>query len=340
MDFVSEAKKIAAEVSEKAKKSQKVSAFAIYTTKNIRNKGLFFPPLRHSPQAICANVVVYSQNEAVEIAKAVDGTVDIILVDAEEKIVDLDLLNIVRKHTKKSKVMTFKTNDSTADATDALISQLIPELNKKKAAIIGAGNLGSKIALKLLDRGVDVVITRTNEDDAKKISDGLNLMKPKSSKSFAVGMNDNIAACENADIVIGATQGIAAITSETVEQMNPNGIIVDAGIGTVTPEAIELANTKGIKVFRVDMRSGFAGAMTNILETENFLEKVFGSKVINGIRIVAGGFIGKRGDIIVDNISKPTNVIGIADGFGRLIESDIPEEFLKNLKIIQQKIRT
>jgi len=339
MSFASKAKELAIEASKMAKQSKKTSCFTIGTTKNVKNKTVFFPPFRYSPRVVCANVMVYSKTEAVEIIKAVDGIVDVILVDAEEKMKGLeDLVNIVRSEARKSRILTFKANDLTADSADALLAQYMPNIHGKRVSIIGAGNLGSKIALKLLERGGNVVITGTNKEKIKKISDGLNSIKSEASKSKIIGMTENLEACRNADVIISSTPGIPIVTAEMVNSMNMNGIIIDAGIGTITPEAISSANKKGIRILRLDMRAGFAGSLTTIFETENFIEKILGSREIGGVRIIAGGIIGKEGDVVVDNISNPTKVIGIADGRGGLISSNVPEEFLKKLEKIRKEI--
>ena len=339
LDFISKAKQLALEASELGKKSNRVSAFTIGVTKNVNNKSLFFPPLRYSPKAICANAIVFSDEEASEIARAVDGIVDVILVDAEEKSKRLkSLIDTVTSATRISRILTFKGNDLTADAADALIAQLVPNIKNKKVSIIGAGNLGTKIALKMMERGANVVITRTNEEVINKVADGLNLIKPKECDSFAVGMIDNLEACKGAYVIIACAQGLPIITSDMVNSMNSEGIIIDAGIGTVSQKAIETAKEKEIRILRLDMRTGFAGAMTTIFETENFVKNVMGSRELNGIRIVAGGIVGRKGDIVVDNISNPAKVLGIADGIGGLLKSGIPQDFLKMLEKVKQKI--
>jgi hypothetical protein len=96
-------------------------------------------------------------------------------------------------------------------------------------------------------------------------------------------------------------------------------VVIDAGRGTLTETAVTIAKDRGVSVFGFDMRPGFAGLITRLFETAAFLEKVRGESLVDGIRIVAGGVIGKRGDIIVDNISKPSAVIGVADGQGRVL---------------------
>lgn len=316
MTFVDVAKKHALSVAKEAKEVNKFSIFTIGTTRNLQNKKLFSPPVRVVHQAICGNVIVTKIDEARKIAKAIDGIVDIILVDAEQKKVELkNLVYVVGNEVGKSKLLTFKVNDMTADAADAIISQMVNNLTDKKIAIIGAGNLGTKIALKMAERGAKIILMRRNKEALDVIVKYIKLMN---FGNEVIG-TDDVKDVTGADIIIGATAGEPAITPEMVDVMNKKGIIVDCGIGTICPDAIQRARKKGIDLFRLDMRAGFAGAVTVILETERFLKDVMGRKKRENVFMVAGGFIGDKGDIIVDNIRSPNRIIGKADGKGGVI---------------------
>jgi len=340
MNFVDEAKEMALEAVNLAKKMKKISAFSISSTSNMRKDKLFFPPIRITPDAICANVIIFSKNEAKEIVKVIDGIVDVIFVDADEKIKNLDnLVSLIQNEVKKSKIFSLKINDITAESADFLISQYFKHLKNKKVAIIGCGNIGSKIALKLAERGADVFITRRNLKEIKIVAEGLNLIKPRNSTSKIIFTNNNYEAAKDADIIIGFTNGISVIDKKIVDIMKRDGMIIDGGIGTVFQEAIDYAKEIGIKTIRLDIRASFSGAVKTAIETENLIENVIGCKKIDGINVVAGGFIGKRGDIVVDSISSPTTVIGVADGIGGVLSSVSSNEYIVDLEKIREKIK-
>ena len=52
--------------------------------------------------------------------------------------------------------------------------------------------------------------------------------------------------------------------------------------------------------------------------------------------MVAGGLIGKRGDVVVDSISNPTRIIGIANVMGGMIK-DVEElkKYLESIKKVK-----
>jgi len=304
-DIARKAKEIALEVKNIARKTNRRSMFVIENTAGVE-KRVIFPPIRCTSNVVAGVVVIRRVSEAREIARSVDGLVDIVLVDVEIKNKALrGVEKIVRKEVTKSEVFTAKLNDMTVEAADALIAQLIGKMSGKRVAVIGAGNIGTKLALKLVERGANVIITRRNKEKAKKIAKLLNIIKTKGTSSRVTWSPNNLKAATGADVVICFAPKMPVITSEIVKAMNSNGLLIDGGIGTIYPDAIKLAGQRGISVLRLDMRAGFAGGVTTILETSNLIKYILGKGSAAGIPIVAGGFIGDVGDIIVDNISNP-----------------------------------
>lgn len=317
--------------------------FAIANTRKINEGGLYFPPLRITALAVCGNAIVYNPQQAKEIAAYVDGKVEYILVDAEKKIIESEygdwiggnIERLVKETVKKSKVFTFKANDLTVDAVDMLLSQLIYKIGGKKVAIIGAGNIGSKIALRLVERGAWVNITRRDYKKVTLIADALNLVKPAQTMATIAAFESNYDAVRGVDILIASTAGEPAVDVKMIHLLNKDALIMDVGKGSIFREAIALAEERGHTVLRMDIRAGFEGVVANILATEKLLNEEFGRRTVGGINIVAGGMMGRRGEIIVDNVIKPNRFIGIADGAGD-IENVLNEEDEKNIERLKK----
>lgn len=335
---ISEIEPIIKEIVAESKKNQKKPAFAIITTQRMNSKEVVFLPIRRTNNLVCGAATVYTLESAKKIVKSIDGRVDYIIIDAEQKTKGLqNLVKLIIKQTTKSKILTFKSSDSTADATDCLVANLFPISHGKKISIIGAGNIGSKVALKLVERGFDVSVSRRRFTDAKKISAALNLIKPKFCRTKIIPKSSSNIA-KNCDALIGFTEGIPVITSMMIKQMKRNGIVLDGGIGTVQSEAIKAASAKGIKILRIDARAGFASAMKLLFETNTLLDKTIGHSKFKGVEIVAGGIYGKYGDIVVDSIDHPKKFIGISDGMGGILERRKTKEFESKIKIVKQWI--
>jgi hypothetical protein len=331
-------KKIVKLVCSESKKAKKKSALVMITTTRKTKDGFVILPIRRTDNLICIAVTIYNLKSAKQIVNELDGKVDYIIIDAEQKINGLqNIVKIIIKYVSKSQVLTFKSSDSTADAADSLISNLFLVPMDKKIGIIGAGNIGSKVALKLVERGHHVSLSCRTFKESKKTALALNLIKPKNCLKKIIP-KDSSTIAKNCDLLIGFTNGIPAITSNMVQQMKKNGIILDGGIETIEPEAISQALKKEIKVIRLDIRPSFASAMTLLFETKNHLNEVFGNKKIKGIEVVSGGFYGKYGNIVVDNITNPAQLIGIADGRGNIMRDNFPNEFKKNIEVINHWI--
>jgi outer membrane lipoprotein-sorting protein len=60
-------------------------------------------------------------------------------------------------------------------------------------------------------------------------------------------------------------------------------------------------------------------SLSSIYEFYKINKNSYGRKLINNINIVSGGYIGAYGDLVVDNINRPSKIIGMADGKGKVI---------------------
>ena len=339
MKYLKELREIVKTVIKKAKEENKKSMFSIATTSNINNRDILFPSIRETDKTICGNILLNSDKYLKEIIKEIDGIVEIILVDAETKVLNITNLELkVRNLVKKSKIFTFRPNDLTVDAADALIAQIKYPLKDKKVTIIGGGNIGSKLAIKLVERGVNVYLTRKNERKLKKISEGLNTIKSDYLKSKIYYTTQNLRAAENADILIGTTPGISAITKEMICKIKSSCIIIDIGNGTIFPDAIEEAKRRKIKIFCLFMKPGYDGALETIFQTEELIKRQK-SRNLENFSIISGGILGRRGDIIVDNVDNPAKIIAIADGKGDTIPYLNSKEFQKNMQTVKKLIK-
>jgi len=57
---------------------------------------------------------------------------------------------------------------------------------------------------------------------------------------------------------------------------------------------------------------------------------------VDGVPVVAGGAIGERGAVIVDDVENPARIVGVADGSGGLLRQ--PSEFAENLRRVTEAI--
>lgn len=333
-------------ISEMAKAEGKKTGFSIGNTAKKNEEELYFTPIRSFSIMVLGGVIVYSERQAIEIAKVLDGKVDYVLVDAEKKISSemslsgepANVERAVREAVKKSRIWIYKGNDLSVEAVDTLLTELtknrVTGIGAAKIAILGAGNLGSKLALKLVERGAHVTITQRKKEKIDTIVQALNFIKPDYTISKVVGTTDNEKAAKGAEILIGATQGIPVITPEMIAGLADNAIILDVGKGTLFPEAISLAEEMNIDIYRLDIRAALEGLISALWMTENIVNTRLGRRHLHGETMVSGGLLGRENEIVVDSVWNPSRIYGVADGKGDFVRNLSAEQLLriKNLR--------
>lgn len=280
---------------------------------NIQNGSLYVTAPRKFKDFLVIQIVVKSSDEISQIisfANDADKKVRFIIVDVEQKTIDAkDLLSKVISLKPNAPVLTIKPNDYTVDALDQLLAQ--KALFAKTVALVGAGNIGLKIATKLVERGIHVKIHSRSNLSSKVLA--VKQIVSKYSSGTIEGFNDPADACVGVDVVVGCSAGIPLINEACILAMKGN-LVIDAGHGTVDPSVFSKKT-----VLSLGSDAGLFGALTTLFYTKELLDSKIGSQNTDDFQIISGGVIGQLGDIIVDNYLKPTKIVGVADGKGRVL---------------------
>src|SRR5699024_3129769 len=98
--------------------------------------------------------------------------------------------------------------------------------------------------------------------------------------------------------------------------------------------------TNNINVTRLDARIALPyQLLSNDNYTNKFFKETYGQGKINDSKVVSGGFIGPEGSVIVDTITEPSQIIGIADGRGGVkINEQLSESERNRIRKIKQAI--
>lgn len=314
-----------------ADRKSKSTGFVIGNTSDLFNDSeLYFTPLRETGNLIYAGVVVKDVCTALRAIELIDGKVDYIFVDSEKKIRKVyygrddygDIEKAIKEKALKSNIATYKGNDLGAEAIYLLTERLSKGLGNMRVAVIGAGNLGSKVALKMIESGRETAVFRRDADKLKIIVDGLNNIKTESMLASASAAKSIADAIGGADVVIACANEKGIITKDCFGLMNVRGprIIIDAGKGCFDEDFIKAAELQNINIYRTDVSIIQKNFFSAIIETDNIYSKPLGRKKLsNEITLVSLGLLGKYGEIIVDDISAPQKIIGISDGKGSLL---------------------
>lgn len=332
-----------------AKKEKKKTGFCIGNTKKKVSRDYFFTPIRNTTFCVAGSIIIDKIEIAEFLFQVLDGKVDYLFVDTEKKISPQlyslhDAGNVertARKMVRESILFTYKGNDLTVDALDSFLAQKVcwdeKGLGGKKIAVIGAGNIGFKISLKLLERGAHPWICRRSTNKLRVMIDALNIVKPESTIAVARGSTKISECIEKADVVIGLTPGASVITPELLHLINNPAVLIDAGKGSFARQSIVEASERGMPVYRSNIVGSFEAQVGLLLKTWQFINSHAGRGVIDGVPVVAGGLVGFRGELVVNDINFPSEIYGVADGSGDFIQ-DLDEQQAENIEILRRWI--
>ena len=344
--------------------------FSISTTttcKHSINKP-YTTPVRFLENSLISGVVVFSQTQSIIVTNIVKDFVDGFLVDVEQKhnmkvgtngdtlkyfqdkyFINSDrvdsgikhggILSIVRAIVANDRIIEYKANDITVDAIWIFLSTKLNYLSGKKVAIIGSGNIGSKLALKLVESGVNVVLVRRDSSKGKLIANAINLIKPPLSKSYASYNSSAIQASKFCDVIIGAANtNNPVITWDMIKNMSKNGFVVDIGKGNIEANAIKKSIEKNIDVIRGDIAAALYGFVSQKQQMQEIVQNKIGrANIDSDINLVSGGVLGRCGDIVVDSFASPSLVYGVANGSGS-IKTDLNLIDKKNIEKVKKII--
>ena len=355
-------------IQKSAKDQALPSAFTIASTSKVTEyRHPYLTPIRRVPHSVVGGAVVFSQTQASLLCQAIDGQVDHILVDAEKKIdvlvdVDQEALDVfglakpeklkTYSHVElgnlsascaqlitKSQFQEYKPNDLTVEAAWHFLSQYFRVLSGRKIGIIGSGNIGFKLALKLVESGTQVQMVRRDLSKGMLMANAINIIKPLSTISNAQYNASPLHAALFCDALIGCTDGQPVITWEMIQSLKPGGLVIDIGKGSVYEDAIQQATRHNIQIVRCDISPALDGLIATMQKSRQMMAHNIGrTEMSPGIFVVSGGYLGNAGDIVVDDYQHPTQAIGVCDGRGDF-KQHLTEQDKHNLTIVENGLK-
>ena len=326
----------------------------------------YLTPIRRFRDGYCFGAIVFTQDQAVIIAKTFDGLVDAFLVDSEKKIKavfnpdrkarthfgiakedksdsvsSVEFGNISAACTgvvQKSRLGYYKANDLTVDAVFYFLNFQLGELSGKTVVIYGTGNIGNKLSLKLVEAGCEVIAISNNPYEASQTITSINAIKNRPALSQVKLSQEPLHAANNADALLGCTNNVQVISPEMVSVMSPNGVVIDVGRGTIFETAYKHCLENGIKVWAADIAPALTTVVESYFQMYDYFHLNYGkTEILPGVFMVSGGYPGKKYDIVVDAFCNPTSIIGVCDGAGKLMKN-FDQHAKKHLAAVERKI--
>ena len=301
------------------------------TTANVNNPPVLIGSLRLADGILAGNLILRETATLPEIVKRFDGLVSRFFVDCEVK-AGIDLGTAVLELIPPNRRHFFKPNDFTVEAADEWVAQRMPILKGARVAIVGAGNIGAKLALRLAERGGEVRLVGQRIATLQATVQGLNAILRGSGAVIACPSIEE--ACTRAEVIVGCTAGTAAIDTEAVE-ISQGSLLLDLGNGCFTRGAIVAAQERGLLLEVLSPTAGWEGFLRRYAATRK-LQQGLGRRQLDGeMWIVSRGVLGATGDVLVDDISQPARVIGVCNGMGDLLYG---EEALQRIKTVEKNL--
>jgi 4-hydroxy-2-oxovalerate aldolase len=115
-------------------------------------------------------------------------------------------------------------------------------------------------------------------------------------------------------------------------------LVYDLMSGAINSEIAKDLLARRVEVIRLDGRAALVGEVIGLLDAQKLADRVMGRAGIGGVPVVAGGVWGNAGDVVVNSILEPTQVIGIADGNGG-IKSQLSNADVRALDSVRSTLR-
>lgn len=282
------------------------------------------PPIREDSDVVVGSLDAASESEITNVINSANNRIDLLLLD-----VGNTKLSVHKKYWEKGIVPY--------DDDDALVRSLVNFLLQIRAPgedsviIKGLGEQSARLALSLCTIGFMVTLHSKNQARAEQIAEGINTLLGDSSR-----ITTALTASGSTAMVVGMGGVDEPVTRDFIQIFQERTVLVDGLPGSLSPEALQWASANGHHPFRFDTRTGLLSIVKDASETRELVTKHVGSLPREGYRIVAGGIIGDLGDVIVDSISNPYRIIGVADGKGQVLESNT--EYFNRLEEVERWI--
>ena len=336
----------------KARLFDKVVVFTIASTSK-KEQEPYLLPLRAFDNFTVTGCVLFDTSDLLQIIKVIDGLPDIIFVDSEfnykKEEDDISasvnsinkqyetLFTISTRHLLKSQLLEFKPSDITVNAAWSFLSQKLGSVSGKKISIIGAGNIGSKLALKLAESGGIVIINRLSSETGITIARGLNNIKSSLTQNDVKYVKDKRKALLDAEVVVGTSNGVQVINSDMLALVQKDCLFVDLGKNNFSSDAIkQIVGTKK-EFYRTDITAALEGMITEALSTRKMVMVSTGRRKLSFCSIISGGIFGTVDEIVVDDISDPKIIYGVSQGDGTL-KSELSEADSAAIQKLQKYI--
>ena len=224
------------------------------------------------------------------------------------------------KLNNKLNLYPIKLNDLTVSATWKHLNQEYQDISGLKIGLIGTGNIGSKLLYVLTESGVKVRCFNRDINKALNVVNSVILTKPKEVISSPDVVRNIEHTMINTSALLIACSNLSEDLSDYIYLMNKKFRIYLIGHSLLKENSLKIFREKNINIQRIDVGKELLSFVVGTLATNVY--EVYGKKVNNGISLCSGGYIGEKGDLIVDDFENPKWYYSSCNGLGGVSYSE------------------
>lgn len=320
-----------------AQKNRTYTALNIVLSQTLEEHYSVSSHIHNSPTHTIGSVTFSTEMQLVEILNQAEGNVDIVLLDIDRRRIFGPQMAAVtaRDILQKTQLLVYSDNRLWAKAVRDQVVRLLKEQVQGTNIVIAGDHRRSRLlALMFTDYGADVtVIVREREEEDEYTAATTVFTQAEYPSDHYIDAENSAEVLSNAQVVVVWPSWGTWCGAETASHINEGTYVIDAGIGSIEPDGLEVIHQKKALPIRINIWPTLSGLLLST-HSGSQIEAQWGT--IDEVPVVSGGAMGERGTVIVDSVTNPTHIIGLADGQGGLIAHS--GEFADNIRIVTEAI--
>ncbi len=283
----------------------------------------------HSTQShVVGSVTLTSEEQLSAVLRAIDGKADVLLLDVDRKpFGPPDAAESARAALQKTELLTYLDSRVWVEAVEDQVVRLLYETLSHSEIVIAGDHPRSRfLASRFAERGARVTLLQDPDlpgteqtSSTTPLDQAQSLFLDGSELKTCIMKAESDAASEilsSANVVVVWPSGPPWFGERFAKPLSRGTYVIDARIGAILTDGLAEAQSRGCLLLRVNIWPALTGCLSAAHESLIDTREALGWEKLDGVPVVAGGAMGRDGDVIVDSVRNPTRVIGVCDGQG------------------------
>jgi 4-hydroxy 2-oxovalerate aldolase len=284
-----------------SKKKGKKTILNLVLSDNDKQENFISEFIQETPLYITGSIELYQLDFIQPLLPNVLKKFDYILLDVSiKKAEDIAILESLSKYFKDENLLLYNDIEVWSKTIVSVVTSLLGLIVNQKILLCGSNDLSECLMAHFKLLGADAKLFVPGHESDRQL-------KELENKKF-------YRECK---IIIACDRKVK-LKRDLVKNFDNLSHVIDAKIDSIDIKCMAYLHKKNVKMIRPDMRAAIAGEIFQQITNRKLINKDLGKRKIKNYYIISGGLIGAQGDIIVDSISSPRRVIGIAEGNGRV----------------------